>query len=228
MRTFISSILLLFLTCATYSQQLSQVSFAGGATLTSIAIMTDDNVLIRISEEGKIIETGIELQSLRSSNYYAPNLQPYMGRMEYYSLEADSVNRGKLKSIGACMLTYYGQFEVAEKIGKLKSVGIISFDYYSSYENTILKGKLKFVGSLMMEYYSPFEDQAFKGKLKSIGSTIITYYSYFDDKLIRGKIKNIAGVSYKWYTSLDGINFGGGLKSGLQRQHISGVTFIVQ
>lgn len=212
----------------TYSQELSQVTFAGGANLSSMAFLTDREILIRISDDGKVLEWGIEVQSLRSNNYYAPRLQPYMGRMEYYGTEADSVNRGKIKSIGTCTIAYYGQYETVEKIGKLKSIGIISLDYYSNYDNTILKGKLRFVGGLILEYYSPFEDPAFKGKLKSIGSTAITYYSSFDDNLIRGKIKSIGGISYKWFTSTDQIGYGGGLKSGSFRHNISGVTYIIQ
>lgn len=226
MKKNLSLISLLLLSFCTYSQQLSQVTFSGGANLTSMAFLADGEILIRISEAGKILEWGTEVQSLRSNNYYAPRLQPYSGRIEYYSQETDSVNRGKVKSIGPCSLTYYGQYETADKVGKLKSVGTISLDYYSNYDNITLKGKLKFVGNLMLEYYSSFDDEAFKGKLKAIGSTVITYYSYFDDKLIRGKIKSIGGVSYKWYTSTDGIGYGG-LKSGSQRQNISGVTYIL-
>ena len=218
----------LLLNYFTYSQELSQVSFASGANLSSIAFLSDREVLLRISDDGKILEWGIEAQSLRSNNYYAPRLQPYMGRIEYFGAEADSINRGKLRSIGTCSITYYGPFEIAEKIGKLKSVGIVSFDYYSNYDNTILKGKLRFVGGLLLDYYSPFEDPAFKGKLKSIGSTTITYYSSFDDKLVRGKIKSIGGISYKWFTSVDQIGYGGGLKSGSFRQNIGGVTYILQ
>ena len=228
MKKAFSFIILLFLWCRTYSQELSQVTFSGGATLTSMAFLADREVLIRISEEGKITEWGIEVQSLRSNNYYAPRLQPYMGRIEYYGAEADSVNRGKVKSIGTCTITYYGQYETAEKIGKLKSVGIISLDYYSSYENNTLKGKIRLIGGQMLQYYYSFEDEAYKGKLKSIGSTAITYYSSFDDKFIKGKIKSIGGISYKWYTSTDRIGYGGGLKSGAFRQNISGVTYILQ
>ena len=218
----------LLLSYFTYSQELSQVTFASGVNLTSFAFMTDQDVLIRVSNDGKIMEWGIEVQSLRSNNYYAPRLQPFMGRIDYYGPEADSINRGKVRSIGTCSITYYGTYETVEKIGKLKSIGIISLDYYSNYDNAILKGKIRFAGNLMLEYYSSFDDEGFRGKLKSIGSTAITYYSSFDDKLIRGKIKSIGGTSYQWYTSIDRIGYGGGLKTGSFRQSIGGVTYILQ
>lgn len=218
----------LLLSYFTYSQELSQVTFASDANLNSFAFMTDQDVLIRVSNDGKIMEWGIEVQSLRSNNYYAPRLQPFMGRIDYYGPEADSINRGKVRSIGTCSITYYSTYETVEKIGKLKSIGIISLDYYSNYDNAILKGKIRFAGNLMLEYYSSFDDEGFRGKLKSIGSTAITYYSSFDDKLIRGKIKSIGGTSYQWYTSIDRIGYGGGLKTGSFRQSIGGVTYILQ
>lgn len=227
MRKFFSSILLLLLGCSIYSQQLSQVSFSGGSRLSYISFITDQDVLIRISEEGKILEWGIEVQAQRY-NYYAPKLQPYIGRVDYYGPEADSVFRGKIKSIGTCAFTYYGSYETEIKIGKLKSIGRILLDYYTNYENVNLKGRLKFIGNLMLDYYSSFDDEAFKGKLKSVGSTAINYYSTFDDKLIRGKIKSIATIPYIWYTSVDRIGYGGSLKSGSLRQNISGVTYILQ
>jgi hypothetical protein len=214
---------LLFITCI-YSQQLSQVTFSNGANLSYISFLTDQNVLIRIAEDGKVIEWGTELLSQRS-DYYAPKLQPYMGRVEYYGRESDSVFRGKLKSIGTCVLTYYGSYETDFKIGKLRSVGTVILDYYSNFDNADFKGKLRFAGNLILEYYSSMADEAFRGKLKSIGNTPITYYSSFDDKFIKGKIKSIGSVSYTWYSSFDLRN---GLKSGLYRQNIGSVTYILR
>jgi hypothetical protein len=227
MKRFFSIIALLLFSLCGNSQQLSQVAFSGGANFSSFGFLADQGLLIRISDEGRILEYGYEEQSLRSPGYYAPQLQPFAGRIDYYGAEADSVSRGKIKSIGTCYLTYYGHFETAEKIGKLKSIGSIMLDYYSNYENAAFKGKLRFIGSQLLDYYTPFENESFRGKLKAIGSTTITYHSSFDDKLIRGKIKSIGSVSYQWYTSLDRIGYGGGLKSGRQRQNISGVTFIL-
>lgn len=227
MRIFFTTIVFLFLSFNTYSQELSQVTFSGGTRLTSIAFLADREVLIRISEEGKILEWGIEWQAMRS-DYYAPKLQPYIGRVEFYGPEADSVNRGKVKSIGTCMFTYYGPFEMDIKVGKLKSIGRVFLDYYTNYDNVNLKGKLKYIGDRQLEYYSSFENEAYRGKLKAIGSSFITYYSSFDDKFIKGKVKSIASVKFLWYTSLDRLGYGGGLKSGLYRQHISGITYILQ
>ncbi len=227
MRKLCSLILAAFITISAYSQDLSQVTFAGGSTFTSFAFLADREVLIRVSDDGRLLEWGIEVMSQRY-NYYAPKLQPYLGRVDYYGPEGDSVSRGKVKSIGTCVFTYYGAYEMDYKVGKIRTIGTMILDYYTNFDNAALKGKVRFIGSLGVEYYSSFENEAYRGKLRAIGSTPITYYSSFDDKMIRGKIKSIGPINYSWYTSLDKIGYGGGLKSGNFRQPISGVTYIVQ
>jgi hypothetical protein len=228
MRNYLSALVIsLFLSIAANGQQLSQVTFSGGSTFTSFAFLADREILIRVSDDGKILEWGIEVMSQRY-NYYAPQLQPYLGRVEYYGSEGDSISRGKIKSIGTVVFTYYGAYEMEYKVGKLRTVGTLILDYFSNFDNASLKGKLRNIGSLGIDYYSSFENEAYRGKIRSIGSTPITYYSSFDDKLIRGKVKAIGPVNYTWYTSLDKVGYGGGLKNGNFRQPISGVTYIVQ
>lgn len=224
-------LLLFFLLCsglASRSQELAQVSFSGGSNLSYYSLLTDREVLIRISPEGRILEWGIEVQSIRSGDYYAPGLQPYAGRIEYYGAEADSVSKGKVKSIGSSVITYFQAYETKDKVGKIRSVGRLFFDYYSIYDNKALLGKIRMLGNLQIDYYSTFDDQAFQGKLRSVGSTPITYYSSFDDKFIRGKLKAIGAVNYSWYTSLDRQGFGGAMKSGPLRQNTAGIVYIVQ
>jgi hypothetical protein len=212
----------------TYSQQLSQVTFSGASTLSYFTFITDQDVLIRVSEDGKLMEWGTELRSERSSNYYAPKLQPFMGRVDYYDKDVDSVYKGKVKSIGTCVLTYHGAYEKDEKRGKIKSIGSVGLDYFTQFENAAFKGKLRFAGTLVLEYYPSLENEAFRGKLKSVGNTRIIYHSTFDDKLIRGKIKSIGTVPYNWGTSLDPKGQQGALKSASYRQNINGVTYILQ
>ena len=221
-KLFLTLSLLVFINCA-HSQQLSQVTFANGINLSYISFLTDRNVLIRVTMEGKIIEWGIEEKAF-NSEYYAPKLQPYLGRVEYYDKESDSAFRGKIKNIGTCTFTYYGHYERDNKVGKLRTIGTIILDYYSEYEDRVLKGKLRFIGSNILEYYSQFEDVAFRGNLKSIGNTVIKYHSSFDDKFIRGKVKSIGPAEIKWYTSLDYQR--GGL-NGSYRRNIGGVTYIL-
>ncbi|MFN8292064.1 MAG: hypothetical protein U0U70_17555 [Chitinophagaceae bacterium] len=228
MKKIVSVFISIVLVKAALSQELAQVSFSGGSSLTYFSLLTDGTVLIRISPEGKILEWGTEEQSMRGGNYYAPKLQPYPGRIEYYGPEADSVSRGKVKSIGSSVITYFQGYETADKVGKVRSAGRLFFDYYGAYDNKLFLGKIKSIGTLALGYYSAFEDEAIRGKLRSVGNTTLTYYTSFDDKMIRGKIKTIGGTSYAWYTSLDREGFGGSLKSGNYRQNIAGVVYILQ
>lgn len=216
------------LTFISWSQQLSQVSFAGASTLSYFTFITDQDILIRVSDDGRLMEWGTELRSDRNMNYYAPKLQPFMGRVDYYGPEtADSVIRGKVKSIGTCMITYYGAYEKDGKPGKLKSIGSMGLDYYTQFDNAAFRGKLRFAGTLVLEYFASIENEAFRGKLKSVGNTKIQYFSTFDDKVLRGKIKSIGAVTYDWGTSLDPRQKGA-LKSGNYRQNINGVVYILR
>ena len=228
MRTFIITILLFLSATCAWSQQLSQITYSDAANLSYFSFLVDQTVLIRVNDQGKILEWGMEMQSVRSTNYFDPKLQPYIGRVEYYGQDADSAFRGKVKSIGTCTITYYGHFEEATKVGKLKSLGTLQMDYYSNFDNVAFRGKLRFAGSQVLEYYPSLADEAYKGKLKTVGSTPITYYSTFDDKLIKGKLKSIGSVSYTWYTSYDRSELRGALKTGAYRVSVGSVTYILR
>jgi hypothetical protein len=227
MKRFYFIIMLLLAAPFIYSQQLSQVSFARGESLTSLGFLTDQGVLIRVSDKGQLIEWGTEEKALRY-DVYAPKLRPYAGRVDYYGSEGDSISKGKVKSIGTCVITYYGPFETSEKIGKIKSIGSLAFDYFSQFQNPGFKGRIKQVGSQAFDYYGSFENEAYKEKLKTIGTSTIAYHSSFDDKFVRGKVKNIANVPINWYTSLDPGKMNGALKNGSYRQRIAGITYILQ
>jgi hypothetical protein len=227
MKFFFTALSVLLVYSVALSQQLNQIRFSAGSSLSSIAFRTDQDVLIRISDGGNILDWGVERQSIRY-NIYAPDLQPFMGRVDYYGPEADSIFMGRIKSIGTCMITYYGAYEAPEKAGKLRSIGTVLFDYYDNFVNAAYRGKIRFAGSQVLEYYSTIDNEAYIGKLRKVGNTVITYYSSFDDKLVQGKIKSIGMANYSWYTSFDRMEYRGGLKSGNYRQTINGVTYILQ
>lgn len=228
MKRILSAIPFLLLALYSHSQSLSQVSLANASSLSYFSFITDQGILLRVSEDGKLLEWGTELQSERSSNYYAPKLQAYMGRIDYYGNEVDSAYRGKIKSIGTCSFTYYNSLELDDKPGKIKTIGRLVLDYYSRFDNPAFKGKLKTAGTISFDYYSQFEDEGSRGKLKSVGPTKLVYHSKFDDKYIQGKVKSIGSFAYVWGTSLDPKGYGGALKSGQYRQNVNGVIYILR
>ena len=215
--------LLFFIYITGYSQTLKFVNFSGGAEFASLSFITNQRIIIKISQDGKVLEWGNEMEPGR---YYTEpgKLQPYMGRVEYYEKQFDSLFNGKVKNIGITSITYYGSLENAAFVGKVKSIGNVFFNYYLDQENELVRGKLKTAGQQDFAYYYSYENDAYKGKMKSIGRNQITYYSTFDDKSIRGKLKSIGSATFSWYTSFDRYS---GLKSGRQFQMIEGVTYII-
>lgn len=209
-----------------HAQQLGQVSFSSGSKFSYFSFTTDQGVLIRVSDDGRILEWGTEVISDRY-NFYAQRLQPFMGRVEYYGPKDDSLLRGKIKSIGTCFITYYDTFQVKSKIGKLKSIGRIQLDYFEDYEDKMLKGKIKTAGVLSIDYYRSYENESIRGKLKTVGSTPITYYTVFDDKINAGKLKAVGSATFSWYSLNDRTDMRGALKSNNQRVNVSGVTYIL-
>ena len=102
----------LFLSAGAFSQELTHVTFNEGSTLTFFSFRTDQRIHLRVSDEGKLLEWGMDPGPGR---YYNDprRLQPYLGRVEYYGQEYDSVLRGKIRSIGTCFFTYYEKYETA-------------------------------------------------------------------------------------------------------------------
>lgn len=217
----------LLISVLAHAQPPGQVTFSYDGQLQYFTIITEQNVLIRVSPEGQLLEFGSEQSSIYNANYYAATLLPYPGRVEVYGDETDAALRGKVKSIGTASLNWYAQYEVPAWAGKLKSIGRVAIDYYDNFAVKSLQGKIKSIGSMMLDYYSsPSDDDAFKNKLKQLGNIPITYYSSYDDRLLKGKLKTIGTASYNWYTSFD-INRSG-LKSGNYRTQVNGILFIIR
>ncbi|HEU5167263.1 MAG TPA: hypothetical protein VFU29_17085, partial [Chitinophagaceae bacterium] len=89
------------------SQTLKFVTFSQGSEFSSLAFITSQKIIIKISQDGKVVEWGNEMEPGRF--YSEPGrLQSYMGRVEYYEKQFDSILNGKIKSIGVTSITYYG------------------------------------------------------------------------------------------------------------------------
>jgi len=221
--------LLLFIflfTAAAFAQTLSHVAISGGYSLTSYSFVTDQQAVIKISPDGKMLEWGVEMEPGRYG-YYRGKLDPYMGRVDYYGPESDEALRGKVKSIGSCTITYYTSTQMEAQRGKIKSIGTVQLDYYMDYDNASYSGKLKSAGNTLINYYSSYDNEAYKGKLKSVGNTSLTYYTVFEDKLNKGRIKSIGTFNYSWYNEFDRKELQGAMKAGSALQKINGVVYNV-
>jgi hypothetical protein len=225
MKTILISISF-FLTMRVSSQQISQISFTSRSEVAWFAFSAGQDALIRVSPDGYVLEWGVEAKAIRY-DYYAPNLQPFMGKIEFYENDADSVFRGKLRTIGICSLTYYASYEKDGKPGKIKSIGRLNMDYFGPFDDKLLSGRIKTIGADQLQYYTSFDDENFRGKLKAAGNIPLAYYGMFDDKLFRGKIKSIGAVSYTWYGGADRSDLRGMLKSPTYRHSVGGITYIL-
>src|SRR6187401_2128947 len=128
-----------------YSQTLKFINFTGGSEFSSLSFITNQKIIIKISQDGKVLEWANEMEPGRF--YSEPGrLQPYMGRVEYYEKQFDFMLNGKVKSIGITSIIYYGSTENSALVGKVKSIGNVLFNYYLDQENEAVKGKLKTAG----------------------------------------------------------------------------------
>jgi hypothetical protein len=217
-------LLIIFSSTTTIGQKLIQVNIKGNGTLDVFMISLDENVQLYLTKDGSLSKWGYD-RFMGIQENFGGQLDPYVGRVEYYTQNDDAALQGKVKYIGRTMLTYYTSFENETLKGKIKTIGSISFDYFLNYEDAAFKGNIKKIGQQNVAWYSSFDNEGYRGKLKTLGSTSFTYYSFFEDKAFRGKIKNIGGNSFVYFSSFE--NFSGSLKSGSMVSTINNIKYFV-
>ncbi|MBK8710670.1 MAG: hypothetical protein IPL97_02120 [Niastella sp.] len=208
------------------AQSLAQVSITQNAKSAMLSFETADHALINIDKTGTLISWGME-NTQRMLSRFPQKLDPYMGRVDYYSDIDDAALRGKVKYIGATAITYYASYEKENLVGKVKSIGSINFTYYEPYEDKSYAGNIQQAGNVSVSFYGSFDNDAMKGNFKSIGNIQLTYYSSFDDKSFAGKIKSIDGNVFTYYSSFERKEFNGIMKSGFITKTIQGIKYIV-
>ena len=228
MRRYCLLIFSLLLLITVHAQQLGQVTFSGASVFSWFTVITSQNVLVRISADGHLLEYGTEEQSLYNNGYFSPKLRPFGGATGTYANDPDTALNGKIKNIGVCYITYYSTKDYPEKVGKIKSVGNLTFDYHRSYEDVLFAGKISSIGSSVIAWYGSQDNEAYKGKLKNVGNAAISYYSSFDQATLKGKLKNIGNYPLQWTTSFAGSQLNSYLKTGNQRPLVDGVSYVLQ
>lgn len=204
------------------AQSVSKITIAGNGTIDVFAIGLDENVQVYVSKDGNISKWGFDRYIGYQENYNG-DLEPYVGRTEYYSQNDDEALRGKPKYIGKTLLTYYASYENESLKGKLKSIGSLTFDYYLSFDDVAFRGNIKKLGSQAVNWYASYENADLRGKLKNLGATTISYYGSFEDKAFRGKLKSIDRFTLTYYSSFE--QYSGSMKTGSQIMNVNGVKF---
>jgi len=214
----------IFNACA-FSQNISMISITGKGEVDIISFGLDENVQVYISKTGNISKWGFDRYIGYQENYTG-TLDPYAGRVEYYSQNDDEALRGRVKYIGKTLLTYFASYENESLKGKLKSIGSYKLDYYLPFEDKAFAGNLRSIGQYAITWYASYENEALRGKLKMAGATSIVYYGSFEDKAYRGKVKSIGSNTLTYYSSFE--QYSGAIKTGSPILNVNGIKYFVK
>lgn len=219
------SIAALFIIQLAVAQHISRITITGTGQVDVFAIGLDENVQLYLSKDGHISKWGFDRYIGFQENYNS-ELEPYVGRVEYYTQNDDEALRGKVKYIGRTLLTYYASYEHEALKGKLKAIGTLNLEYYLPFEDAAFQGNLKFIGRNGVTWYGSYESKDLRGKLKNIGPTLLTYYGSFEDKAFIGKIKSIDRFSFTYYSSFE--QYSGSMKTGNTTITANGIKFYLR
>lgn len=225
MKRIILSIFAGFIFQVGSGQVVSKITFTGNGQADVFSIGLDENVQIYISKDGRISKWGFDRYIGYQENYNGV-LDPYVGRIEYYTQQDDESLRGKVKYIGRTLLTYFASYEDESLKGKLKAVGAIKLDYYLPYDDAAYQGNIKSLGRQVVTWYASYENADIRGKLKTVGPTLISYYGSFEDKAFRGKVKSIDRFAITYYSSFE--QYSGSVKTGSTVINANGIKYYIR
>ncbi|MEO8764396.1 MAG: hypothetical protein ABI416_08915 [Ginsengibacter sp.] len=222
-----TQILLTCLLSPAFCQKVAKITIDNRGNADIISFLVDETVIVNLSKDGKIIDWGIENNTVRA-NIYPGRLDKYMGKEEYFPATDNEAYAGKVKYIGRTPFTYYTASDGESLKGKVKTIGTSLLDYYMPYDDPAFRGFIKTAGPVTFTYYRSFDNEAFKGKIKSVGATTLAYYGSFDDKAFKGKVKNIDRAAYTYYSSYEKKEYSGMLKTGSQILFSGDVKYFIK
>jgi hypothetical protein len=228
MKKIIPFLLFSLINVISFGQRINKITLADKGNSTTFTILLDENVVINLNQDGSIASWGVDKYAERTNDYIQRSLEPYNGRVEYYTENDNEALRGKIKFIGRTLITYYPSYDDKIFVGKISAIGPLKINYFTKYDDASSEGKLKSIGQMNLGYYSSFDNDAYKGKIKSTGSVAFTYYASLDDKAYAGKIKTVNGNLFQYYSSLDQPYLKGVIKSGNQIQVINGIIYWIK
>ncbi len=216
-----------FFLATAFGQRLAQITIDNRGNSDIISFLADETVIVNLTKDGKIMDWGIENNTIRN-NSYPGRLDKYMGKEEYYPSTDNEAYRGKVKYIGRTLFTYYTSDDKEALKGKVKTIGTNFLDYYTAYDDDAFRDNLKNAGPFSFSYYSSFDNESYKGKIKTVGGTTLSYYGSIDDKASRGKIKNIDRNAFTYYSSYDRKEYQGMMKTGSQILSSGGIKYFIK
>ena len=225
MKKSVLTIASVFIISSVMAQSLSKITIDGKGTIDVFSFGLPENVQVYVTKDGTISKWGFDKYIGYQENYNG-DLDPYVGRVEYYTQLDDESLRGKVKYIGGTLITYFASYENDALKGKLKAVGSVNLDYYLSYEDAAYRGNIKKIGANSIAWYASYENEDIRGKLKTVGSTSLSYYGSFEDKAYRGKIKSIDRFSITYYSSFE--KYSGSMKTGSTVMNANGVKYYLK
>ena len=225
MKKSVLTIASVFIISSVMAQSLSKITIDGKGTIDVFSFGLPENVQVYVTKDGQISKWGFDKYIGYQENYNG-DLDPYVGRVEYYTQLDDESLRGKVKYIGGTLVTYFASYENDVLKGKLKAVGSVNLDYYLSYEDAAYRGNIKKIGANSIAWYASYENEDIQGKLKTVGSTSLSYYGSFEDKAYRGKIKSIDRFSITYYSSFE--KYSGSMKTGSTVMNANGVKYYLK
>ena len=89
------------------AQNLAKVTITDLGNIEKLSFGLRENVLLNISKDGNIMDWGVDRYAGRLQESKPGVLDPYQGRVEYYTESDNEDFRGKVKSIGGIFITYY-------------------------------------------------------------------------------------------------------------------------
>ena len=225
MKKCLLSIVSFFVFATGFAQNLSKITINGQGQVDFFSVALPENLQVYLTKDGQIGKWGFD-KFIGYQENYNNELEPYVGRVEYYSENDDVALRGKVKYIGATLLTYFTSYENEALKGKVKAIGTLKLDYYLLYEDAAYKGRLKKIGNNAINWYPSYENEDIKGKLKTIGPTTLSYYGSFEDKAYKGKLKSVDRFNFTYYSSFE--QYSGSMKTGLTVMNIAAVKYYVK
>ena len=94
-----------------FSQKLNKVTISNNGKNVVITMLLDQNVVLNISQDGTIVDWGVDKYVDRRADYYERSLEKFEGRVENYKDNDNEAYKGKIKFIGGVQIKYFDSYE---------------------------------------------------------------------------------------------------------------------